>query len=59
MRVCFVTATQMEPSGARLVTFVNGMQVREWCVSADEDQRRLLYAIADSPSFTITAPPPR
>lgn len=45
----FVTATDMEPSGARLVTFANGVQVREWLVSADDAARRLCYAITDSP----------
>ena len=48
----FVTATELEPSGARMVTFANGMQVREWLVSADEGERRLVYAITDSPNFT-------
>src|SRR5690606_1455988 len=48
----FVASTEMEPSGARLVTFVNGMQVREWLVSADEGAMRLVYAINDSPNFT-------
>lgn len=48
----FVTRTEMEPSGARLVTFVNGVQVREWLVTADEAERRLVYAIKDSPHFS-------
>jgi len=47
----FVTKTDMEPSGARLVTFVNGMQVREWLVSSNDAERRLCYAITDSPSY--------
>jgi hypothetical protein len=47
----FVTSTEMEPSGARLVTFANGMQVREWLVSADDAAMRLVYAINDSPNF--------
>jgi hypothetical protein len=47
----FVTATRMEPSGARLVTFANGMEVREWLVSADESEWRLVYAITDSPRY--------
>lgn len=48
----FVAATKMEPSGARVVTFANGMEVREWPVSADDAQRRLVYAIIDSPHYT-------
>jgi len=48
----FVGSTEMEPSGARLVTFANGAQVREWLVSADDGARRLVYAINDSPNFT-------
>lgn len=47
----FVTATKMEPSGARVVTFANGMEVREWLVSADDAERRLVYAIIDSPNY--------
>lgn len=47
----FVTATEMEPSGARLVTFVNGMKVREWLVSRDDGERRLVYAILDHPKY--------
>lgn len=48
----FVTATEMEPSGARLVTFANGMQVREWLVSREDGERRLVYAINDHPKFS-------
>jgi hypothetical protein len=48
----FVTATTMEPSGARLVTFVNGMEVREWPVSSSDAERRLVYAIIDHPKYT-------
>ncbi len=48
----FVTATKMEPSGARVVTFANGMEVREWPVSSDDAARRLVYAIKDSPRYT-------
>ena len=48
----FVTATEMEPSGARLVTFVNGVKVREWLVSRDDAERRLVYAINDHPKYT-------
>ncbi len=47
----FVTASEREPSGARLVTLLNGMQVREWLVSADDAERRLVYAINDSPIY--------
>ena len=47
----FVTNTEMEPSGARLVTFVNGVQVREWLISSEDKERRLVYAIKDSPNY--------
>lgn len=47
----FVTATKMEPSGARLVTFANGMEIREWLVSSSDAERRLVYAILDHPRF--------
>jgi carbon monoxide dehydrogenase subunit G len=48
----FVTATKMEPSGARVVTFANGMEVREWLVSSNDAERRLVYAILDHPRYT-------
>ena len=48
----FVTATEMEPSGARMVTFANGMKVREHLVSSDDTARRLVYAIIDNPRYT-------
>ena len=48
----FVVATKMEPSGARLVTFANGMEVREWLVSASDAERRLVYAILDHPKYS-------
>jgi len=48
----FVTATKIEPSGARMVTFINGVEMREWPVSSDDAARRLVYAINDSPRFT-------
>jgi hypothetical protein len=47
----FVTATKMEPSGARMVTFANGMEIREWLVSSNDAERRLVYAILDHPKF--------
>lgn len=47
----FVTATKMEPSGARLVTFANGTEIREWLVSSNDDERRLVYAILDHPKI--------
>jgi hypothetical protein len=47
----FVTATEMEPSGARMVTFANGMKVREWLVTRDDGERRLVYAIIDHPKY--------
>jgi hypothetical protein len=48
----FVTATKMDPGGARVVTFANGMEVREWLVSSNDAERRLVYAIIDSPKYT-------
>lgn len=48
----FVTATEMEPSGARMVTFANGVKVREWLVACDDAERRLVYAIKDHPKYT-------
>ncbi|MES1200667.1 MAG: SRPBCC family protein [Pseudomonadota bacterium] len=48
----FVTHTRLEADGrARVVTFINGVEIREWLVSADEAERRLVYAITDSPRF--------
>ncbi len=47
----FVTATKMEPSGARVVTFANGTEVREWLVSSNDAERRLVYAILDQPKI--------
>jgi Polyketide cyclase / dehydrase and lipid transport len=39
----FVTDTRLEP-GARVVTFGNGMVVRELIVSIDETERRLVWS---------------
>ena len=39
----FVTDTRLEP-GARVVTFGNGMVVRELIVAIDEDQRRVVWS---------------
>ena len=47
----FVTATEMEPGGARVVTFADGVKVREWLVSSDDAERRLVYAILDHPKY--------
>ncbi len=38
----FVTDTQLEP-GARVVTFVNGMIIREPIVTIDDEARRLVW----------------
>lgn len=40
----FVTEARLE-QGARVITFVNGITVREEIVSVDDDSRRLAYAI--------------
>lgn len=47
----FVTATGMETSGARVVTFANGTEIREWLVSSNDAERRLVYAITDHPKI--------
>src|SRR4051812_26923284 len=40
----FVTACEPEEGGAvRLVTFANGMQVRERLVAIDDERRRIAY----------------
>jgi carbon monoxide dehydrogenase subunit G len=41
----FVTNTCLEP-GARMVTFGNGMQVRELIVTIDEAERRVVWSAA-------------
>jgi hypothetical protein len=48
----FVTAARMEASGVRVVTFANGAEAREWLVTSDDTERRLVYAIRDLPGFT-------
>ena len=40
----FVTATRLEP-GARIVTFANGVTVREPIVTLDEAGRRLVWSV--------------
>ena len=40
----FVTDTQMDGDEARIVTFANGLVVRELIVDVDDAQRRLAYA---------------
>jgi hypothetical protein len=44
-------ATKMEESGARMVTFPKGAQVREWLISRDDAERRIVYTITDSPRY--------
>ena len=44
----FVTDTKLEP-GARIVTFGNGMVVRELIVDRDDTTRRLVWAVVDEP----------
>lgn len=48
----FVTNTEIQPDGARVVTFANGMQVREVLITSDDVGKRLVYAIKDSPAYT-------
>jgi hypothetical protein len=44
----FVVDTRVEP-GARVVTFGNGQVRRELILDIDDDERRLAWAIVDSP----------
>ena len=46
----FVTDTKVEP-GARVVTFANGLSARERLVTLDDQARRIVYAIQDSPNL--------
>lgn len=46
----FVTDTKLEP-GARVVTFANGITAREKLVTMDDEARRIVYAIHDSPNL--------
>ena len=49
----FVVDTELEEGGrARRVTFADGNQAREWLVSNDEGERRLVYAITESPRYS-------
>jgi hypothetical protein len=48
--VGFVVDTRLEP-GARIVTFKNGMVVKEPIVTVDEQARRLVWS-AEAPSLT-------
>jgi hypothetical protein len=41
--------------GARVLTFANGAVFRELLVSCDDEQRRLVYAIAQPPFITYSA----
>lgn len=47
----FVVATKMQDDRVRVVTFANGMEIQERLVSSDDAQRRLVYAITESPMF--------
>lgn len=44
----FVTDTRLEP-GARVVTFGNGMVVRELIVTIDDDERRVVWSVIGGP----------
>jgi hypothetical protein len=50
----FLTENKPE-DGARVLTFANGAVFRELLVSCDEQQRRLVYAIAQPPFTTYSA----
>ena len=47
----FVTDTRLEP-GARIVTFGNGMVVRELLIDVDDAQRRVAWAAVDTGQMT-------
>ncbi len=44
----FVVDTRLD-GGDRLVTFANGVAVREAIVTVDDDRHRLTYAVVESP----------
>lgn len=46
----FVLDTRLEP-GARIVTFANGMVIKEPIVTIDDEGRRLVWS-AEAPGFT-------
>jgi carbon monoxide dehydrogenase subunit G len=46
----FVTDTQLDDDGTRLVTFEGGFVARELLVSVSEDERRLAYSVIESPT---------
>src|SRR5689334_6600780 len=50
----FLTGNKPE-DGARVLTFANGAVFRELLVSCDDEQRRLVYAIAQPPFTTYSA----
>jgi hypothetical protein len=50
----FVTATRLEP-GARIVTFANGVTVREPIVTLDDDAMRLVWAVEGLPATHYNA----
>jgi hypothetical protein len=50
----FLTGNKPE-DGARVLTFANGAVFRELLVSCDDQQRRLVYAIAQPPFTTYSA----
>ena len=53
----FLTDTRLEP-GARVVTFANGMVIKEPIVDVDERNRRLVWTAVGGPlTHTTTAPP--
>ena len=50
----FVVATRLEP-GARIVTFANGVTVREPIVTLDEPARRLVWSVEGLPTTHYNA----
>ena len=52
---CFVVDTKLEP-GARVVTFANGVTLREPIVTLDDEARRLVWTPPRAGAPAITTP---
>jgi carbon monoxide dehydrogenase subunit G len=45
----FITESRLDADGSRMVTFFNGAMAREILVSVDDEARRLVYSVVESP----------
>jgi hypothetical protein len=45
----FITDCRLDDDGARLVTFFNGAVAREILIAVDDDARRFVYSVVESP----------